>query len=80
VSLRGATATIDVNLIHYNEIVVTGASALARRDYEIALNLLAAGRLDAGSLITHRFAIDEALGAFEEAGSGRALKVALLND
>ncbi len=76
----GATATIDVNLIHYNELVVTGASALSRHDYEIALNLLAAGRLDAGSLITHRFGIDEALGAFEEAGSGRALKVALLND
>lgn len=76
----GATATIDVNLIHYNELVVTGASALTRHDYEVALNLLAAGRLDAGSLITHRFAIDEALGAFEEAGSGRALKVALLNE
>jgi L-iditol 2-dehydrogenase len=76
----GATATIDVNLIHYNEIVVTGASALARRDYEIALNMLAGGGLDASSLITHRFGVDEALDAFEAAGSGSALKVALLND
>lgn len=76
----GATATIDVNLIHYNELVVTGASALARRDYEIALNLLASGRVDASSLITHRFGVDEALGAFEVAGGGGALKVALVND
>jgi L-iditol 2-dehydrogenase len=76
----GATATIDVNLIHYNEIVVTGASALSRRDYEIALNLLASGRLDAGSLITHRFGVAEALAAFAAASGGSALKVALLND
>ncbi len=76
----GVTAAIDVNLIHYNEVIVTGASALSRRDYEIALNLLASGRLDANSLITHRFAVADAIGAFEEAGSGRALKVALLND
>ena len=76
----GATASIDVNIVHYNEIVVTGASALSRRDYEIALNLLASGRINARSLVTHRFGIDDALGAFDEAGSGRALKVALLND
>ena len=76
----GATATIDVNLIHYNEIIVSGASALTRRDYEVALHLLASGRVEASSLVTHRFGIDEALGAFDEAGSGRALKVALLND
>jgi L-iditol 2-dehydrogenase len=76
----GALANVDVNLVHYNEIVVTGASALTRRDYEVALHLLAGGRVDATALITHRFGVDEALRAFEEAGSGRALKVALVND
>lgn len=76
----GATANVDVNLIHYNEIVVTGASALSRRDYEVALNLLASGRMDAKTLITHRFGVDEALQAFEVAGRGTALKVALVND
>lgn len=75
----GDTSTIDVNLIHYNEIVVTGASALSRRDYELALNMLAAGQVDAGSLITHRFEVADALAAFDEAGSGRALKVAIHN-
>lgn len=76
----GDTSTIDVNLIHYGEIVVTGASALARRDYELALNMLASGQIDAGSLITHRYAVAESLQAFDEAGSGRALKVAIRND
>jgi L-iditol 2-dehydrogenase len=58
---------------------VTGASALSRRDYGLALNMLAAGQVDAGSLITHRFEVADALAAFDEAGSGRALKVAIHN-
>lgn len=76
----GDMATIDVNLIHYGELVVTGASALSRRDYELALNMLASGQIDAGSLITHRYGVSDSLAAFDEAGSGRALKVAIHND
>lgn len=75
----GDTANIDVNLIHYNELVVTGASALRRRDYEMAMNMLAAGQIDANSLITHRFEVSDSLAAFDEAGSGKALKVAIHN-
>ena len=76
----GDTSTIDVNLIHYGELVVTGASALSRRDYELALNMLASGQIDASSLITHRYEVSDSLAAFDEAGSGRALKVAIHND
>lgn len=76
----GDMSTIDVNLIHYGELVVTGASALSRRDYELALNMLASGQIDAGSLITHRYGVSDSLAAFDEAGSGRALKVAIHND
>ncbi|MDF2462900.1 MAG: Alcohol dehydrogenase GroES-like protein [Ramlibacter sp.] len=76
----GDTSTIDVNLIHYGELIVTGASALSRRDYELALNMLASGQIDAGSLITHRYEVADSLAAFDEAGSGRALKVAIHND
>lgn len=75
----GDTSNIDVNLIHYNEIVVTGASALSRRDYGLALNMLSAGQIDANSLITHRYEVADSLAAFDEAGSGRALKVAIHN-
>lgn len=75
----GETANVDVNLIHYNEIVVTGASALARRDYEMALHMLSVGQIDANSLITHRYPVADSLAAFDEAGSGRALKVAIHN-
>ena len=76
----GAMSEIDVNLIHYNEIIVTGASALTRAGYELALNMLSTGQIDANSLITHRFEVADSLAAFDEAGSGRALKVAITND
>jgi L-iditol 2-dehydrogenase len=76
----GDMPAMDVNAIHYNELTVTGASALSRRDYETALQLLAGGHIDAGSLITHRFGVAEAVSALAEAESGRALKVAITND
>ncbi len=76
----GDTSAIDVNLIHYNEILVSGASALRRTDYELALAMLGSGQIDAGALITHRFSVADSLAAFDEAGSGRALKVAICND
>ena len=76
----GATSEIDVNLIHYNELIVTGASALSRRDYELAMTLLSTGQIDANSLITHRYSVADSLTAFDEAGSGRALKVAICNE
>ena len=76
---QGDMSTMDVNLIHYNEITVTGASALTRQGYEQALNMLATGQIDATSLITHRFEVADSLAAFDTAGSGNALKVAIHN-
>lgn len=76
---QGDMSSIDVNLIHYNEITVTGASALTRQGYELAMHMLSTGQIDATSLITHRFEVADSLAAFEAAGSGHALKVAIHN-
>lgn len=77
---QGDMSSIDVNLIHYNEITVTGASALSRSGYELALNMLSTGQIDATSLITHRYGVDDSLAAFAAAASGAAIKVAIHND
>jgi L-iditol 2-dehydrogenase len=77
---QGDMSSIDVNLIHYNEITVTGASALSRSGYELALNMLSTGQIDATSLITHRYAVSDSLAAFDAAASGNAIKVAIHND
>jgi len=43
--------------------------------YPAALSLIASGRIDVKSLITHRYELKEAVKAFEMAESGEAIKV-----
>lgn len=76
---KGEHASLDVNAIHYNELVVTGAFGLSRLDYRTALDLLAAGRIESESMITHRFPLAEVGRAFETAELGEAVKVAILD-
>lgn len=75
----GETATLDVNAIHYNEIIVTGSFGLDRLQFEKALAMIASGRLEVESMLTHRFALDEIATALETAERGDAIKVAILN-
>lgn len=77
---KGETAEMDVNAIHYNEITVTGAFGLSRRDYDRAFDMIASNRLDVKPLITHRYGLDSVLEAFEAAEGGGAIKVAVIND
>nr|WP_279432701.1 zinc-dependent dehydrogenase [Paracoccus alkanivorans] len=77
---KGEMAEMDVNAIHYNEITVTGAFGLSRRDYDRAFDMIAGRRMDVRGLITHRYGLDSTLEAFETAESGEAIKVAILND
>lgn len=76
----GVTAEMDVNAIHYNELTVTGAFGLARRDFDLAFDLVASGRFDVKSLVTHRYPLEDAVEAFAAAESGNAIKVAILNE
>lgn len=71
----GAVAGIDPNLIHYKQLVVTGASESRRRDYADALDLVRSGRLDLAPLVTHRFDLSEHRTAFAVAADGSGLKV-----
>ena len=41
-----STVPLDVNIIHYKNLVVTGMTGGAPRDYRTALNLIESGRLD----------------------------------
>jgi L-iditol 2-dehydrogenase len=75
----GDSAPLDINLIHYSELVLTGAFGLGRLHFERALDLLATKRVDVAPFVTHRFglpAIGEALATAEK---GAAIKVAIVN-
>lgn len=74
---KGEMAPMDVNAIHYNELTVTGAFGLSRSDYDRAFDMVAGGRLDVKPLLTHRFALEDAIEAFAVAESGQAIKVVI---
>lgn len=74
---KGDMPSVDVNLIHYNELVVVGASSLQRRDLKTALNLIASGAVDVKQLITKAFPLEQIAEAFELAESGGAIKVVI---
>jgi 2-desacetyl-2-hydroxyethyl bacteriochlorophyllide A dehydrogenase len=62
--------TIDSNAIHYRNLVVTGMTGGAPRDFRTALQLVATGRIDLEPLISHRFPRQNLAEAFETALNG----------
>lgn len=77
---KGVTANLDVNAIHYNELVVTGAFGLARRQFAQALQMIASGQIEVQSLLTHHFPLPDAAQALAAAEQGTALKVVISGD
>ena len=72
-------AQVEANLIHYNELEVTGTTAARRSDYEVALRLIESGRVDVESMVTDRFPLQRASEAIAEAMTGaEGLKVAVI--
>ena len=71
-------AEVEANLIHYNELVLSGASDSRRSDYDVALRLIESGRIAAEMMVTHRFPLKDAEKAIETAAGGEGIKVAVL--
>lgn len=69
---------VDTGLIHYKELLVTGSTGSTNDACRAAIELIAQGRVDAGSLISARVALSSAAEAFALAGSGQAMKVVVL--
>lgn len=75
----GDAPSMDVNAIHYNEILISGASALSRAGFEMALHLIANGKIDVEQMISNRFSLMDIDQAVRLAESGSALKVVINN-
>lgn len=69
---------IAANDIHYKELVVTGTSAMRRRDYQQALRLIVDGEVDVARLLTHEVPLEDAADAFALAQAGTGIKVAVV--
>lgn len=71
-------AEVAANLIHYNQLEVTGVTGARRSDYEVALRLIESGRVDVSGMVTHRFPLEDAAEAIETSAGGKGIKVAVI--
>src|SRR5918993_983975 len=69
---------VEANLIHYNELEVTGTSDSRRSDYGVALRLIESGRVDVSRLVTHRLPLSSINEALDVTASGEGIKVAVV--
>lgn len=70
---------LDANMIHYRNLVVTGATGGANVDYRAAIRLIAERRVDVRKVISHSFSFAELKDAYATAVSGKCLKIVLIN-
>jgi threonine dehydrogenase-like Zn-dependent dehydrogenase len=68
---------LDTNLIHYRQLVVTGVTGGAPRDFHAAMRLVASGRVPLDRVVSHRFPIGQMAQAFNTALGEDTLKVVL---
>ena len=71
-------AEVAANLIHYNQLEVTGVTGARRSDYAIALRLIESGRVDVSDMVTHRFPLKDAAEAIEVSTGDEGIKVAVM--
>lgn len=71
---------LDTNVIHYKNLVVTGMSGGTPQDYQAALRLIAARRVDVTQVTSHVFPIREVDKAYAVALSGKGMKVLMVAD
>jgi L-iditol 2-dehydrogenase len=61
---------VEANLTHYNELGLTGQTGALHSHYEMALGLIEPGRIDAGTMVTHRFPLWDTTEAIEMVAGG----------
>jgi L-iditol 2-dehydrogenase len=67
-------ATIESNIIHYNELKLTGTSSSARRHYGKALGLIATGAVKVKELVTKEYPIEDVNEAMNTTRRGEGFK------
>ncbi|AHY48310.1 Threonine dehydrogenase and related Zn-dependent dehydrogenase (plasmid) [Rubrobacter radiotolerans] len=71
-------AEVEANLIHYNEVLLSGGSNCRRRDFETAMRLIEERRIDTAAMVTDRFPLAEAARAIERSSRSDGMKVAVM--
>jgi len=72
---NNSLVTLDTNIIHYKELMITGAHGAMPIHHLRGVELIASGRIDVKKFITHTFPLDEILTAFKTAEDHVGLRV-----
>ena len=76
--LKGKSeVTLDANLIHYRNLVVTGTTGGCNADYRAAMDLIVSGRVDVRPVISHVMPMSKMGDAYELALAGKGLKIVM---
>lgn len=70
--------TLNTNLIHYRQLVVTGTTGSSAHQFRKTLEMLASRKVDLRPVITDRFNLDDIRNAFEAARALRGLRIVIL--
>jgi L-iditol 2-dehydrogenase len=68
-------STIEANIVHYNELNVTGTASAAPWHFNEAMKLVASGKINLEKLISHRFPLEEIDIALQTVMDGKGVKV-----
>jgi L-iditol 2-dehydrogenase len=71
------TINLDANAVHYKELVVTGTTGCSTADCHQAAAIVLSGRVNLGAMVNARFALKDAVAAFEAAKDRASLKIAI---
>jgi L-iditol 2-dehydrogenase len=71
-------ASIESNIVHYNELNVTGTASAAPWHLDEAMKLVASGKINLEKLISHRFSLDDMDKAFQVLMDGKGIKVVIV--
>ncbi len=68
---------LDVNQLHYKELVISGAYGATHRQYRLTMDYLERRREDLAKVVTHRFPLEQIATAFETIRAGTGLKMVI---
>ena len=70
----GSSLPVDMNRIHYDEVLLTGSFGFGPPDFRKAVELISSGKLDVMRLVTASVSLEETLGAMEKLAHQQGLK------
>jgi L-iditol 2-dehydrogenase len=70
-------SNIESNIIHYNELNVTGTASAAPWHFDEAMKLVTSGKINLEKLISHRFSLNDMDKALQVLMDGKGIKVVI---